>query len=188
MITLLPEVPEACYSNRFVMALTFAARIHSHHVRKDGTPYMAHLLQVAGIVLEGQGTEEEATAAVLHKAMAGIGIEYQQLANQFGPSVAEIVWRLTEPFSPAMSARDKKLYYLQEVRTSFPSVALVSCADRLHDLRFYLDNPEDWDLELQWFYSCLIKAYSQFSRIPDRWLAEMQQATSALNTLALVAN
>ena len=46
-------------SERFEEALVYAARLHANQTRK-GTdiPYIAHLLGVAGIVLEDGGSED----------------------------------------------------------------------------------------------------------------------------------
>ena len=51
---------------RFEEALTYATQLHSAQVRKGTkTPYVAHLLGVASIVLENGADEDEAIVALL---------------------------------------------------------------------------------------------------------------------------
>lgn len=48
-------------TQRFESALTYATRLHANQTRKvGGTPYIAHLLSVAALVLEAGGSEDEA--------------------------------------------------------------------------------------------------------------------------------
>lgn len=81
-------------SPRFEEALIFATRLHANQVRKGTTiPYIAHLLAVAGIVLEYGATEDEATAALLHDAVedqGGAAIR-DEIRRRFGDTVVDIV-------------------------------------------------------------------------------------------------
>lgn len=46
---------------RFSEALAYTADLHRHQRRKGGEiPYVGHLLSVAGLVIEGDGTETQA--------------------------------------------------------------------------------------------------------------------------------
>ncbi len=61
-------------TERFRDALTFAAELHDKQFRKGtATPYVAHLLSVAGIVLDYGGAEDEAIAALLHDSVEDQG-------------------------------------------------------------------------------------------------------------------
>ena len=63
--TTTPRLGEA-----FSRALMFAADKHGTQVRKGGDiPYLGHLLSVAGLVIEADGTENQAIAALLHDAV-----------------------------------------------------------------------------------------------------------------------
>jgi hypothetical protein len=61
-------------SARFDQALTYAHQLHSDQFRK-GTqiPYLAHLLSVAGLVLDYGGDEDQAIASLLHDALEDQG-------------------------------------------------------------------------------------------------------------------
>jgi (p)ppGpp synthase/HD superfamily hydrolase len=61
-------------TSRFADALLCAQDWHRKQTRKgSSTPYIAHLLSVAAIVLEAGGTEDEAIAALLHDAIEDRG-------------------------------------------------------------------------------------------------------------------
>jgi hypothetical protein len=61
-------------SGRFDAALDLAADLHRTQMRKSSDiPYLAHLLAVAGLVLEHGGTENEAIAGLLHDAVEDQG-------------------------------------------------------------------------------------------------------------------
>ena len=57
-------------TDRFAEALAYCASVHRTQTRKGKpTPYVAHLLSVAALVLEDGGDEDEAIAALLHDSL-----------------------------------------------------------------------------------------------------------------------
>ena len=56
--------------DRLSRAFEYAASLHRDQVRK-GTliPYISHLMQVAGLVMEAGGGKDEVIAALLHDAI-----------------------------------------------------------------------------------------------------------------------
>jgi len=71
---------------RFSEALAYTADLHRHQRRKGGEiPYVGHLLSVAGLVIEGGGTETQVIAALLHDA-----VEDQGLANLASPPATTV--------------------------------------------------------------------------------------------------
>ena len=61
---------------KFSEALAYAAEKHANQTRKGGDiPYLGHLLTVAGFVIEADGTEAQAIAALLHDAAEDQGGE-----------------------------------------------------------------------------------------------------------------
>ncbi|MFQ3619171.1 MAG: HD domain-containing protein [Cyanobacteriota bacterium] len=87
--------------DRYVYALQFVAIAHLNQVRKDGTPYLAHLLSVSALVLEAGGSEDEAIAALLHDYAEDIASSPKEgletIEREFGAAVAAIFSR-----APAM--------------------------------------------------------------------------------------
>jgi len=122
--------------------LLFAARKHAGQTRKGTTtPYIAHLLSVAGLVLEAGGDEDLAIAALLHDVVedCGGGPMLQQIRRRFGKRVAHVVDGCTDTdLDPKPPWRQRKEDYLKHLRTADADVRLVSAADKLHNARSVL--------------------------------------------------
>ncbi len=122
--------------------MLFAARKHSGQTRKGtNTPYIAHLLSVAGLVLEAGGDEDLAIAALLHDVVEDCGGApmLQQIRRRFGKRVAHVVDGCTDTdLDPKPPWRQRKEDYLQHLRTADADVRLVSAADKLHNARSVL--------------------------------------------------
>jgi (p)ppGpp synthase/HD superfamily hydrolase len=81
-------------TDRFDRALLYATHVRGGQVRKGASiPYIAHLLAVAATVLEYDGCEDMAIAALLHDAVEDQGGEPRlaDIRNRFGDRVADIV-------------------------------------------------------------------------------------------------
>ena len=131
-------------SERFSQAVTCAHELHKEHVRK-GTqiPYISHLMAVASLVMEGGGSEGEIIAALLHDAVEDCGGEpvLDKIKNRFGQNVASIVDGCTETYEdPKPPWKARKDAYISHIKEANPSVKLVSCADKLHNVRCILSD------------------------------------------------
>lgn len=166
-------------TERFEAALIYANRLHASQVRKvSGVPYMAHLLSVAALVLEDGGTEDEAIAGLLHDAVEDQGGEptREMILQQFGEQVASIIDGCTESsLSPKPPWKERKLLYLEKLRSASTSVRRVSLADKLHNARSLLGDLRQsgdavWSYfnaspgETLWFYQSLLKIYEEMGR------------------------
>ncbi len=60
-------------SSRFYEAFAFVGNLTRNDIRVTGVPYISHLMNVAGIVLENGGSEDEAIAALLHDVLEDHG-------------------------------------------------------------------------------------------------------------------
>lgn len=127
---------------RFERALLFATRRHDGQTRKGtSVPYVAHLLSVAGLVLEAGGDEDLAIAALLHDVVEDCGGApmLRQIRRRFGERVANVVDGCTDTdLDPKPPWRQRKEDYLQHLRTADADVRLVSAADKLHNARSVL--------------------------------------------------
>src|SRR6202047_4085748 len=77
----------------FEHALLFATRKHAGQHRKGtAVPYVAHLLSVAGLVLEVGGDEDLAIAALLHDVVEDCGGApmLREIRRRFGQRVASV--------------------------------------------------------------------------------------------------
>jgi (p)ppGpp synthase/HD superfamily hydrolase len=131
-------------SEKFIQAVSIANVFHKGHVRK-GTqiPYISHLMAVASLVMEGGGSEDEIIAALLHDAVEDCGGEpiLDEIKKHFGQNVASIVDDLTETYeNPKPPWKGRKEAYISHIKEANPSVRLVSCADKLHNVRCILSD------------------------------------------------
>jgi (p)ppGpp synthase/HD superfamily hydrolase len=127
-------------AERLGLALQLAAGWHAGQTRKvGGGPYVSHLLQVAGLVLDHGGTVDQAVAALLHDAVEDTPATVEAIEDSFGPEVAAIVEHCTDTLpgdSPSAKSpwRDRKERYLARLRDAPADVALVVACDKRHNL------------------------------------------------------
>ena len=117
------------------------ANTPARRARVQATPYIAHLLSVAGLVLEAGGDEDLAIAALLHDVVEDCGGApmLQQIRRRFGKRVAHVVDGCTDTdLDPKPPWQQRKEDYLQHLRTADADVRLVSAADKLHNARSVL--------------------------------------------------
>jgi (p)ppGpp synthase/HD superfamily hydrolase len=124
---------------RFEHALLFATRKHAGQHRKGtAVPYVAHLLSVAGLVLEVGGDEDLAIAALLHDVVEDCGGApmLREIRRRFGKRVAHVVDGCTDTdLDPKPPWRQRKEDYVAHLRTADADTRLVSAADKLHNVR-----------------------------------------------------
>jgi len=134
----------ALLSPRFERALLLANRLHARQKRKGtDVPYVAHLMTVAGMVLEAGGDEDMAIAALLHDAVEDQGglPTLRMIRKKFGKRVADIVAGCTDSDAvPKPPWRQRKETYIAHLRHAPPEVRLVSASDKLHNARAVLSD------------------------------------------------
>jgi GTP pyrophosphokinase len=192
-------------SPRFDEALGYAATLHRDQARKGTqTPYVAHLLGVASLVLEHGGTEDEAIAALLHDSIEDQGIEHApDIQRRFGPAVYAIVAGCSDAAvskgaeKPPWRAR--KEAYVAHVRGAGPSTRLVSAADKLHNARAVLSDYRElgeklWDRfrggrDSLWYYRALVTAFREGEQSAGlrRLVDELDRVVTELERAAHVA-
>lgn len=149
----------ARYTERYPMAMAFAALKHAAQERKDPwrTPYIAHPVAVSVLVwqhVEPQGrhagdlAEDLAIAALLHDVAEDAGGQQalEEIAALFGPRVAEIVDRCSDALPAAGEAkapwRQRKERHIATIarladprsQVADPGACLVIACDKLHNL------------------------------------------------------
>ena len=136
------DVDNDLLTQRFEDALIYALRLHADQTRKgSATPYFAHLMSVAALVLEDGGDEDEAIAALLHDAIEDQGgAEVRaEIRRRFGERVAAIVDGCTDAETiPKPPWRARKERYLASLADASPAVIRVEAADKLHNARSVL--------------------------------------------------
>jgi GTP pyrophosphokinase len=134
-------------SHRFLSAFEYAFELHQNQLRKGTlTPYIAHLIGVASLVIESGGDEDQAIAALLHDAVEDQGglDTLREIKDRFGARVAKIVEGCTDSFTiPKPPWRERKEAYLAHLDQVDEDTRLVSLADKLYNVRSIL-------VDLQW--------------------------------------
>ena len=84
-------------SPAFLKAFQAACLAHGNDARKiNHEPYIGHLMGVASLVIEHNGTQEQAIAALLHDIIEDSPMTYAELEFEFGPIVCQIVKACTD--------------------------------------------------------------------------------------------
>ncbi len=196
--TTTPRLGEA-----FSRALMFAADKHGTQVRKGGDiPYLGHLLSVAGLVIEADGTENQAIAALLHDAVedaeGGDGAAVlAEIQSGFGDEVAGIVDQCSDTaIAPKPPWKARKQAYIDHLGEATDGAVLVSLADKLDNARAILrDLRKDGDALWQrfsvkdpaehlWYYRSLLDSFKkrrpgcpmvdELDRVIGAWEAELK--------------
>lgn len=120
-------------------AYLFGAEAHEGQTRMTGEPYIYHPIAVAKILAEMRMDDKTLIAAILHDVIEDTPTHKEQIANEFGKEVAEIVDGVTKldhihfdnkQEAKAESFRKMMLAMVKDIR-----VILIKLADRLHNMR-----------------------------------------------------
>ncbi len=132
-------------TDRYTRAVDLARTLHAGEIRKGTTiPYLAHVLSVSALVLEHDGSEDQAIAALLHDTAEDHGgqARVDQLRIDFGDTVADIVAACSDSLVEDRNAKapwpERKVAYIAHLESESADVALVSAADKLHNARSVL--------------------------------------------------
>jgi (p)ppGpp synthase/HD superfamily hydrolase len=101
---------------------------------------------VAGLVIDADGTETQAIAALLHDAAEDQGGEatLAERREKFGSAVATIVGECSDTFeTPKPPWRERKEKYICHLPEASDGAILVSLADRLPNARALLRDYRD---------------------------------------------
>jgi len=173
----------------FDRALIFAAKAHDGQVRKGtDVPYLVHPVAVAATLLAMHCDDAVILAALLHDTVEDTAATLADIEREFGPEVAAIVAGASEPDKSA-AWKVRKQHTIHYLKTAPPSVRLVACADKLHNLRSMMrDHAELGDAVWQrfkrgraeqgWYYREVIK-----SLLTDEALAQKYPIFSELKRL-----
>jgi len=189
---------------RFEKALIYAFNTHLLHLRKGtDTPYYSHLLATCALVLENEGDEDGAIAALLHDVVEDHGGQprLNDVRRRFGDRVGKIVEGLSDSLEedPANKRpwRPRKEEYLEHLAAeSDRSVLLVSAADKAHNVRTILadldrvgeevwrrfepgrENPAQGRKEVGWYYRELLAIY--VGKVPDALLNDLRRTVDTI--------
>ncbi|MDR0889852.1 MAG: bifunctional (p)ppGpp synthetase/guanosine-3',5'-bis(diphosphate) 3'-pyrophosphohydrolase [Oscillospiraceae bacterium] len=120
-------------------AVQYADNMHRTQKRKDGSPYIIHPLAVAEIVAEIGLDTDAILGAILHDCIEDTSSTYDEIARQFGQTVAALVEGVTKLTRVEYSTLEEQ--QMENLRKMFMAmskdirVILIKIADRLHNTR-----------------------------------------------------
>ena len=120
-------------------AYNYAKENHGDQLRKSGEPYIIHPIQVAYTLAELELDDATICAALLHDVVEDTEVTHQDLINEFGIEIAEMVDGVTklsklnyESVEEAQVENYRKMFLAmgKDIR-----VIMIKLSDRLHNMR-----------------------------------------------------
>ncbi len=136
------------YSYRIEQAIRAAAVLHKDQLRKGSMPfpYITHLVATAFTLQDYTEDEDVIIAALLHDTLEDTDYTDDELAEDFGGRVCELVLTVTEPRSTPeqrISWLEKKMQYARQLKKGPPEAVLIAAADKIHNFRTMIEDYHD---------------------------------------------
>jgi GTP pyrophosphokinase len=133
-----------------------ASAAHADQLRRSGAPYIQHCVAVAEILADLGLDATTIAAALLHDVVEDTDVTLQNVRQEFGPKIAELVDGVTklQQLSIEIDEKggknsDREMEYLRKMFLAMGSdfrVILIKLADRLHNMRTLSHMPPDRQL------------------------------------------
>lgn len=120
-------------------AYDYAVKMHGDQVRRSGEPYIIHPLNVAYILADIGLDEATICAALLHDVVEDTPATNEDIVNEFGEEIAQMVAGVTKLSNISFSSAEEQ--QVEDYRKMFLAmgkdirVILIKLADRLHNMR-----------------------------------------------------
>ena len=159
----------------FDKAVKFAVEAHQGTERRGkGYPYIIHPMEAASIVSTITNDQELLAAAILHDTVEDTEVTFEQIREQFGNRVAELVQHETAPSDESLTWREKKTAQLNQLANAPFDSKVVALGDKLSNMRgiawdYRKVGDEVWKLfhapngktDVEWYYRSLANALSE---------------------------
>jgi len=130
-------------------ARSFATRVHKGQIRwnRAKEPFIVHPREVASLVEDSGGSDEEIVAAWLHDSVEDTYATLADIIKYFGVTVGAIVDGLTDPVEfNSLLLPTRKRRQAERIRFMEHSIKLVKIADQTSNLRtLAVDPPVRWN-------------------------------------------
>ena len=161
----------------FDKAVKFAVEAHSGTERRGKAyPYIIHPMEAASIVATITNDQEMLAAAILHDTVEDTDVTIEQIREQFGVRVAELVQHETAPLDEDLSWRECKTIQAKQLADAPYDSKVVALGDKLSNMRgiawdYRKIGDEVWKLfhapngksDVEWYYRSLGAALSDLS-------------------------
>lgn len=120
-------------------AYVLARDAHAPQFRSSGEPYITHPVAVTSILADLRMDHETLMAALLHDVIEDTEYSYDDIANRFGKTVAELVQGVSK--LDKVKFKDIKEFEVSNLQKMFLAmtqdirVILIKLADRTHNMR-----------------------------------------------------
>ena len=136
------------YSYRIEQAIRAASILHKDQFRKGSMPfpYVTHLIATAFTLLDYTDDEDVIVSALLHDAIEDTDYTLDELQEDFGGRVREIVETVTEPKRDGekkLTWREQKMVYVRQLKKGPKEALLVAAADKIHNFRTIVEDYTD---------------------------------------------
>lgn len=165
------------YSEQLITATMIAMEIHKAQLRHDGSPYMTHLFRVAALLMSIGASEQQIIAGLLHDSIEDVAYPLERIGVLFGSHVKSMVQSLTKPNDPD-PIKDNKGYASQVAACQ--DAIIVSCADKLDNLRGYLSGGALFKDKHRHLYELMLPIYRHHLGNEHLWVLEMEGMLMAI--------
>ena len=120
-------------------AYNYALQHHGDQLRKSGEPYIIHPTNVAYLIAELGLDEKTICAALLHDVVEDTDVKNEDLVNEFGQEIADMVDGVTKLKKIEYASIEEN--QVENYRKMFLAmgkdirVIIIKLADRLHNMR-----------------------------------------------------
>lgn len=136
------------YSYKVEQAIRAASVLHQDQLRIGAVPlpYISHLMAVVLILCDYTDHEDTIVAAFLHDTLEDTDYTLEELREDFGGPVSEIVLTLTEPKmsgTTKLSWSERKKVYAKQLKEGSQEALMIAAADKSHNFRTIVEEYTD---------------------------------------------
>lgn len=137
------------YSYKVEQAIRAASILHQDQLRMGSLPlpYISHLMAVALILSDYTEDEDTIVAAFLHDTLEDTDYSLEEIKEDFGGPVTEIVMTLTEPKVDPKGVKlpwlEKKRLYAKQLKLGSEKALMIAAADKSHNFRTIVEEYHD---------------------------------------------
>jgi len=128
-------------------AYEFSDKAHAGQKRQSGEPFVEHCLEVAFILAEQHMDSTTIAAGLIHDVVEDTPVTLEEVRNDFGDEVAELVDGVTKLGAVQFSSREEQqVEYFRKMLLTMARdirVILIKLADRLHNMRTLEPLPQE---------------------------------------------
>lgn len=150
-------------------AIIFAAKAHEGQYRKStNIPYITHPFAVGMLLQQMKCSEEVMAAGILHDTIEDTVVTYDEIKDQFGLKIANLVQAASEP-DKSRPWHERKQHTIEFLATAEIEELQIIIADKLHNLQsIRVDFEEHGEVIWQrfnrgksdqhWYYSSIVQS------------------------------